>query len=128
MGNCRILDSACSSTVCGKKWLNGYIDSLGKSDLRKQQQQTGSRRTLVFVGGNQLRSDGEFWLPAEIAGKEVSIKTDGVQSDIPLFHSPRSVMKAGPRKRHSHHIQERSNKSKRKNFECEIDKQVKNVK
>ena len=36
MGNCTILDSACSSTICGKKWLNGYIESLGQSDLRKK--------------------------------------------------------------------------------------------
>ena len=86
LGNCAILDSACSSTVCGKKWLDGYIDSLDQSDKRNIQQ-TGSRRMFMFGGGNQLRSDGEFLLPAEIAGKEVRIKTDVVKSDIPLLLS-----------------------------------------
>ena len=61
MGNGKILDSACSSAVCRKKWLDRYIDSLGHSDLRKQQQQAVSRRTFVFGGGNQLRSNGERW-------------------------------------------------------------------
>ena len=27
LGNCAILDIACSSTVCWKKWLDGYLDS-----------------------------------------------------------------------------------------------------
>ena len=94
LGNCAILDSACSSTVCGKKWLNNYIDSLDQSDKRNIQQ-TGSRRMFLFGGGNKLRSDGEFCLPAEIAGKEVRIKTDVVQSDIPLLLSRKSMKTAG---------------------------------
>ena len=42
LGNCAILASSCSSTVCGKKWLDGYIDSLDQSDKRNIQH-TGSR-------------------------------------------------------------------------------------
>ena len=49
LGNCAILDSACSSTVCGKKWFDDYIDSLDQSDKRNIQQ-TGSRRMFVFGG------------------------------------------------------------------------------
>ena len=94
LGNCAILDSACSSTVCGKKWLEGYIDSLDQSDKRNIQQ-TGSRRIFMFGGGNQLRSDGEFLLPAEIAGKEVRIKSDVVKSDIPLLLSRKAMKTAG---------------------------------
>ena len=66
LGNCAILDSACRSTMCGKKWLDGYIDSLDQSDKRKIQQ-TGSRSILVFGVGNHWRSCGELCLPAEIA-------------------------------------------------------------
>ena len=33
--NCAILDSACSSTVCGKLWLDGYLKSLDKEDQNK---------------------------------------------------------------------------------------------
>ena len=42
-----------------------------------------------------MRSDGEFCLPAEIAGKEVRIKTDVVQSDIPLLLPQKSMKTAG---------------------------------
>ena len=73
LGSCAILDSACSSTVYGKKWLDCFIDSLDQCDKRDIQQ-TGSRRMFSFGGGNQLRSDGEFCLPAEFAGKEVRTK------------------------------------------------------
>ena len=33
--NCAVLDSACSSTVCGKIWLDGYLKSLDKEDKPK---------------------------------------------------------------------------------------------
>ena len=59
LGNCSILGIACNSTMCGKKWLDGYLDSLDQSDKRKIQQ-TGSRSIFVFGGGNQLRSGLEL--------------------------------------------------------------------
>ena len=30
--NCSVLDSACSSTVCGDKWINNYIQSLDNQE------------------------------------------------------------------------------------------------
>ena len=94
LGSCALLDSAYSSTVCGKKWLDCYIDSLDQCDKRDLQQ-TGGRRMFVFGGGNQLRSDGEFCLPAEIDGKEVRTKTDVVQSEISLLLSQNAMKTAG---------------------------------
>ena len=94
LGHCAILDSSCSSTVCGKKWLDGNIDSLDQSDKRNIQH-TRSRRLFVFAGRNKLRSDGEFCIPAEIAGKEVRIKIVVVQSDIPLLLSQNAMKPAG---------------------------------
>ena len=76
--------------MCGKKWLGDYINSLDQNDKRNIQQ-TRSRRMFVFRGGNQLRSDGEFCLPAEIAGKGERIKTDVVQFDIPLLSSLNAI-------------------------------------
>ena len=29
--NCAVLDSACSSTVCGEMWLDNYLNSLKES-------------------------------------------------------------------------------------------------
>ena len=33
--NCAVLDSACSSTVCGGIWLESYLNSLDHEDRRK---------------------------------------------------------------------------------------------
>ena len=48
---------------------------------------------LMSGEGYQIRSDGEFCLPADIAGKQVRIKTDVIQSLMPLLLS-RNAMKA----------------------------------
>ena len=45
-----------------------------------------------FGGGTCLQSKGEYSLPVVIAGKEVTINTDVVESDIPLL-LPRTAMK-----------------------------------
>ena len=45
-----------------------------------------------FGGETCFKSKGEYSLPAVIAGKEVMIKTDVVESDIPLLLS-RTAMK-----------------------------------
>ena len=51
--NCAVLDSACSSTVCGDSWINNYIQSLDKDD-RQKVKQTDSQRVFKF-GGVQRR-------------------------------------------------------------------------
>ena len=33
--NCAVLDSACSSTVCGLDWLNCFLETLTDEDLQK---------------------------------------------------------------------------------------------
>lgn len=92
--NCAVLDSACSSTVCGENWLQNYISSLNQIDKERIKQTVGTR-TFKFGGGERLRSKGEFKLPAVIAGKEVFIRTDVVDSDIPLLLSRRAMKTAG---------------------------------
>ena len=53
--NCAILDSACSSTVCGQNWMDSYINSLNEVDRKKIKQTTGER-TFKFGGGTRLKS------------------------------------------------------------------------
>ena len=89
--NCAVLDSACSSTICGKSWLENFLNSLTEVDKQKIKQTVG-QRTFKFGGGERLKSKGEYSLPVVIAGKAVTIRTDVVESDIPLLLS-RSAMK-----------------------------------
>ena len=92
-GNCAVLDSTCSSTVCGDKWINNYIQSLDSIDKTKVKQKDG-HRVFKFGGGTCLKSKSEYSLPAVIAGKEVTIQTDVVDSDIPLLLSRTAMKKA----------------------------------
>ena len=81
-----VLDSACSSTVAGEKWFNDYLDSLERKDREKIIKTPGSR-TFRFGGGTVLKSKGEYIIPATVAGNSVKIRTDVVDSDIPLLLS-----------------------------------------
>ena len=92
--NCAVLDSACSSTVCGQNWLENYLNSLSEADKQKIHQNVG-QRTFKFGGGERLKSKGEYRLPAVIAGREVTIRTDKVHSDIPLLLSRSAMETAG---------------------------------
>ena len=92
--NCAVLDSACSSTVCSKNWLENYVNSLNEKDKMKIKQTVG-QRTFKFGGGERLKSTGEYSIPAVVAGKEVFIQTDVVESDIPLLLSRKAMKTAG---------------------------------
>jgi hypothetical protein len=91
---CAVLDSACSSTVCGECWLDDYLTSLEEKDRDKVSRSTSSK-LFRFGGGEKLKSEGLFKIPAYIAGKEVTINTDVVKSDIPLLLSKYAMKQAG---------------------------------
>ena len=83
---CAVLDSACTSTVCGEAWMDDYLTSLSPADRRKVTQ-CESKKVFKFGGGERLKSGGTFTIPAYIVGKEKRIRTDVVRSDIPLLLS-----------------------------------------
>ena len=53
------------------------------------------QKTFKFGGGERLESKGEYRLPAIIAGKEVTTRTDVVDSYIPLLLSRHAMKTAG---------------------------------
>ncbi len=52
--NCAVLDSGCSSTVCGKQWLKCYIQSLS-TDQKEQISEIRTDKTFKFGGGEVLK-------------------------------------------------------------------------
>ena len=56
--NYAILDSACSSTVCGKKWLATYINSLGSIE-RGKLCKVKSCKVFTFENNLTFKSEGE---------------------------------------------------------------------
>lgn len=91
--NCAILDSACSSTVCGKDWMENYVDSLSEEEKASVKRFEGSR-IFKFGGGTTLHSKGEYEIPATIVSNSVRIWTDVVDSHIPLLLSREAMKKA----------------------------------
>lgn len=91
--NCAVLDSACSSTVCGRNWMKCYLDSLDAQDKAQVKVEPGTK-WFKFGGGERLQSEGFYTIPAVVAGREVFIRTDVVASDIPLLLSMNAMKEA----------------------------------
>ena len=70
------------------------MKSLDKKDSGKVVQAEGVK-IFKFGGGTRLNSEGACSIPAVIAGKQVTIKTDVVNSDILLLLSRMTMKQAG---------------------------------
>ena len=91
--NAALLDSGCSKTVCGEKWLENYKESLSDYDKHciKEKESTAS---FTFGDSSSEKSSKRLTLPCYIAGKRCSVETDVVKCNIPLLLSKRSMKKA----------------------------------
>ena len=88
-----ILDSACSSTVCGKKWLDEFL--LGMDTVsRSKVVECKSEKMFYFGGGERLKSLKSVVIPCTLAGIPVRITTDVVESSIPLLLSLKAMKAA----------------------------------
>lgn len=92
--NTAVLDSACTKTVTGTEWKNIYLESLSPADRAKVKQFPGGTN-FKFGGETKLKSYETLHLPATIAGKQVTIATDVVDSNIPLLLSKPDMKKFG---------------------------------
>ena len=91
--NCAVLDSACSSTVCGLNWLNCFLDTLSAEDLSRVTEEK-SNTSFKFGDGSVIKSLKTVIFPAVLAGEKCKIKTDVIDSDIPLLFGKPSMKKA----------------------------------
>ena len=91
--NSAVLDSACSSTVCGRAWFESYMDSLNTESQKRVIKMEGNI-VFRFGRGERLKSIGSYIIPTELAGKKLSLQTDVVDSEIPLLLSKKSMKKA----------------------------------
>ena len=89
--NCALLDSGCSSTVCGNNWLKCYTDTLPEGvDL----QECASLKSFQFGPGDTFNSIKQVNIPVDIAGMKAHIVTDVVDCEIPLLLSKSSLKAA----------------------------------
>ena len=89
-----ILDSGCSRTVCGRKWLTLYLDTLDKVNCDKIKRENSSS-VYRFGDGKKFVANECVTLPCVLAGKQIQIKTDVVDCNIPLLLSKKSMKTAG---------------------------------
>ena len=71
--NCVVLDSACSSTVCGENWLSMYFAYLD-SDLQNNIKKQDGMRMFKFGGGECLRSTAQYYILTYLGGKKLIIQ------------------------------------------------------
>ena len=89
--NCALLDCGCSSTVCGKNWLQCYLDTLPEGvDL----QERSSTKSFKFGPGQSYVSLKQVNIPVDIGGLPAKILTDVVDCEIPLLLSTPSLKAA----------------------------------
>lgn len=91
--NYAVLDSACSSTVCGIDWMDCYLETLSVDDMKKVKEEESSM-SFKFGDGSRVKSLKKITFPAVLAGEKCRIKTDVVNSDIPLLFGKPSMEKA----------------------------------
>ena len=89
-----VLDSGCTSSVCGKEWLRTYLSTLSKQQLATVVWGAGEKH-FKFGAGSVLKSIGTAKIPCSLAGTHVRLHIDVVDSNIPLLISKRSMKKAG---------------------------------
>ena len=90
---CAVLDTACTRTVCGEKWLDHYLEQLNKKDKLEVVERPSSK-LFRFGDGNPIKSKKLSIIPATIADTRCNIETEVVSADIPLLLSKSSLQKA----------------------------------
>ena len=93
-GNFVTLVTFRTSSIAGEQWLDTFINSLDDSVKSKLMGHLSSNRIFEFGKNETLRSIGVYVLPVVIAGKTSTIKTDVLESDIPLSFTKVAMKKA----------------------------------
>lgn len=88
-----ILDTACSSTVCGVDWLKMYTQTLSEEE-KSSMKEVSSETTFKFGDGNVYKSIKKVKIPVNIIGDKAYVAADVVDCCIPLLFSKKSMKKA----------------------------------
>ena len=78
-----VLDTACTRTVCGEKWLDNYVSGLQQNELAKLETKD-SARAFRFGDGRLVHSTKSMKIPAVIGQTKCHIETEVVPVDIPF--------------------------------------------
>ena len=90
-----ILDTACTGTVCGKRWFDDFYNQLDHQSREQVRRQHSS--THIVFGDLQERRQPLFEavFPVTILGNKCTITATVLDGDLPLLLSKSSMSKAG---------------------------------
>ena len=91
--NSVVLDSGCTSTVAGINWINCFLDSLSPDELPTVRREPGVKN-FRFGGGITKKSLDVVQSPCRLADRNIFIRNDIVNSDIPLLLNKNSMKEA----------------------------------
>ena len=92
--NCAALDTCCTSTVAGEKWLKIYLEAIPEDYRSDLQGPMPSKRSFLFGNEGIMPSINKYILPVNLGGKKTSVETDVIASDIPMLLSKEEMKKA----------------------------------
>ena len=90
--NRALLDTGASSTVCGKKWLTVFEESLTPAE-HQEVKVIPCEKNFSFGDGDAVTAKIQKILPVTICGQEVTLSVFVVDNDIPLLLSRESMKK-----------------------------------
>ena len=88
-----VLDSGCTKNVCGKTWLECYMETLDKNQQPKVKEYE-STTTFKFGSGDSVKSLKRVKIPVCIGRRNVFLETDVIDGDLPLLLSKDAMKKA----------------------------------
>ena len=89
-----LLDSGCTKTVCGTKWLREYTLGLSEED-RKTIVRSKSDRIFKFGDWKVVNAYERVTIPATIGSQKGVIECEVIDKNLPLLPSKDSMKKAG---------------------------------
>ena len=93
--NAAALDTCCSSSVTGMKWLNIYMQAIPKHIKHLLSGPHHSKTSFTFGNQQSLTSLGVYKIPIIIANEIHELAIDVINSDIPLLMSKEHMKKLG---------------------------------
>ena len=85
-----ILDSGCSNTVCGERWMAKFTEKLSDEE-RQEMKFESSDQSFTFGDGRIVKSKMRVTIPCWMGGVSGEITTDVVDCKIPLLLSRKSM-------------------------------------
>ncbi len=93
--NMGALDTCCSASVAGEKWIKVYLKSLPKEMRDKVVGPLKSDRKFLFGNQGKLDAKAKYIIPTMIGGEYNKLEIDIIASDIPLLLSKNAMKMLG---------------------------------